>query len=161
MRAAVSALGGRRRLFIGVLVVSAQAFCASLTRAEDRLLPVPQATIYPGDVIRESMLVEKPFHGGAEGAVIDSKSGLLGKVARRTLLPDQPIPVYAVDAPKIVSVNAPVKIIFDEGGLVIIAYGSALQAGSVGDLIRVRNQDSGLTVSGRIQPDGSIRVSEG
>ena len=45
--------------------------------------------------------------------------------------------------------------------MIIVAYGSALQAGGVGDLIRVRNQDSGLVVSGRVQADGSIRVSEG
>jgi len=125
------------------------------------MLPVPVAVIYPGEVIRESMLVERAFGAGAGGSVAETKSALVGKVARRTLLPDQPIPPIAVDAPKVVSINAPVKIVFDEGGMVIIAYGSALQPGAVGDLIRVRNQDSGLVVTGRVQADGSIRVSEG
>jgi flagella basal body P-ring formation protein FlgA len=129
--------------------------------AEERMLPVPVAVIYPGEVIRESMLVERAFGAGAGGSVAETKSALVGKVARRTLLPDQPIPPIAVDAPKVVSINAPVKIVFDEGGMVIIAYGSALQPGAVGDLIRVRNQDSGLVVTGRVQADGSIRVSEG
>lgn len=146
---------------LAALVVAAQACLAPSSQAQERLLPVPLATIYPGDLIRESMLGERTFVGGADGAAIDSKNALVGKVARRTLLPDRPIPPYAVDAPKVVAVNAPVKIVFDEGGMVIIAYGSALQAGAVGDLIRVRNQDSGLTVSGRVQPDGSVRVSEG
>lgn len=161
MRMAASMLAKGRRLLLGALVVAAQASFATTVGAQERPLPVPLATIYPGDVIREPMLGEKIFGVGADRAVVDSKSALIGKVARRTLLPDQPIPTYAVDAPKIISINAPVKIIFDEGGLVIIAYGSALQAGAVGDLIRVRNQDSGLTVSGKVQPDGSIRVSEG
>lgn len=131
--------------------------------AQERMLPVPLAVIYPGDVIRDSMLGERAFGfgAGADGSVAETKGALIGKVARRTLLPDRPIPTIAVDAPKVVTINASVKIVFDEGGMVIIAYGSALQAGSVGDVIRVRNQDSGLVVNGRVQPDGSIRVSEG
>lgn len=131
--------------------------------AQERSLPVPVAVIYPGDIIRDAMLSEKSFGVGAdaERSFFDSKGALVGKVARRTLLPDRPIPLVAVDSPKVVFVNAPVKIVFQEGGLVIIAYGSALQPGAVGDLIRVRNQDSGLVVSGRVQADGSIRVSEG
>jgi flagella basal body P-ring formation protein FlgA len=124
-----------------VLVLAAVACGLSPLGAEERMLPVPLGVIYPGDVIRESALI--------------------GKVARRTLLPDRPVPTIAVDAPKVVTINASVKIVFNEGGMVIIAYGSALQAGSVGDLIRVRNQDSGLVVTGRVQADGSIRVSEG
>jgi flagella basal body P-ring formation protein FlgA len=145
------------------LIVLAEACCARFSYADERVLPIPLATIYPGDIIRESMLGEGSFSGRAasDGSLIDSKSALVGKVARRTLLPDRPIPAIAVDAPKVVAVNAQVKIVFDEGGLVITAYGSALQAGAAGDLIRVRNQDSGLVISGRVQPDGSIFVSGG
>jgi flagellar basal body P-ring formation protein FlgA len=36
----------------------------------------------------------------------------------------------------------------------------ALEAGGVGDTIKVRNSDSGLTISGTIQPDGSVSVSD-
>jgi flagella basal body P-ring formation protein FlgA len=145
------------------LVAATFASGAASLRAEERMLPTPLAVIYPGDMIRDGMIGERVFgpRTAAEGAVVESKEALLGKVARRTLLPDRPIPVHAVDAPKVVAVNAAVKIVFEEGGMVIIAYGAALQAGGVGDLIRVRNQDSGLVVNGRVQADGSIRVSEG
>ncbi len=145
------------------LVLAAVACGLSPLGAEERMLPVPLGVIYPGDVIRESMLGERAFGlgGGADGSVAETKGALIGKVARRTLLPDRPVPTIAVDAPKVVAINASVKIVFNEGGMVIVAYGSALQAGSVGDLIRVRNQDSGLIVTGRVQADGSIRVSEG
>jgi flagella basal body P-ring formation protein FlgA len=152
------------RLLLGLaLVLAARLGSAPTALAEERLLPVPLAVIYPGDLIRDAMLGEKTFVGpaAADGSVVDSRRGLVGKVARRTLLPDRPIPAYAVATPNVVSVNSPVKIVFEERGLLIIAYGSALQAGAVGDLIRVRNQDSGLVVSGRVQADGSVRVSEG
>jgi len=51
--------------------------------------------------------------------------------------------------------------VFQQSGVSITAFGAALQAGAAGDLVRVRNADSGLTVSGVVQPDGSVRVGDG
>lgn len=145
------------------LAVAATGLGLAQARGQDRLLPVPRAVIYPGETIEEEMLEERGFSSGAgaEGAVAASKQAVVGKIARRTLLPDRPIPMFAVDSPRVVSVNSSVKIVYADGGLTIVAYGSALQAGGIGDFIRVRNQDSGLVVTGRIQADGSVRVSEG
>ncbi|ATQ69696.1 MULTISPECIES: flagellar basal body P-ring formation chaperone FlgA [Methylosinus] len=142
-------------------VIAAFVACPVVAGAQERMLPTPRVVIYPGEAIRDDMLAERAFNGGAAGVVVETRSALIGKVARRTLLPDRPIPVMAVDSPRIVAVNAQVKIVFEVTGLTIVAYGAALQAGGVGDFIRVRNQDSGLVVTGRVQPDGSIRVSEG
>lgn len=146
----------------------AMFFAAELLRisaplAAEREFPVPRITIYPGDRIDDSLLEERglSYDAGAERGFILSRAEAAGKIARRTLLPGQPIPLLALDNPKVVVIGAQVKIVFSESGLVITAFGMAMQAGGVGDLIRVRNQDSGLTVSGRIQADGSIRVSEG
>ena len=36
-----------------------------------------------------------------------------------------------------------------------------MQDGSIGDVVRVRNSDSGVTVSGAVQPDGSVKVGGG
>jgi flagella basal body P-ring formation protein FlgA len=163
MRRSISAPRLRQWVARLALIVLTEAHGVGVSRAEERILPVPLATIYPGDIIRESMLGNKSFSDGvlSSGSLIDSKSLLLGKIARRTLLPDRPISVTAVGIPKIVAVNAQVKIVFDEGGLVITTYGAALQAGGVGDMIRVRNQDSGSVISGRVQSDGSVLVSDG
>ena len=60
-----------------------------------------------------------------------------------------------------VAVVAEVKLIYAEGDLVITTTGAALQDGSIGDIVRVRNSESGVTVSGAVQPDGSVRVSGG
>jgi flagella basal body P-ring formation protein FlgA len=55
----------------------------------------------------------------------------------------------------------PVKVVVEDGGLVIIAYGTALQSGGVGALIRVRNVDTGVVVMGVVQADGTVRVTNG
>ena len=95
------------------------------------------------------------------GPFVDSRSLIVGKMARLTLLPGHAIPFSGVSNRKLVSNGAEVKLIFSEGGLLIMTTGSALQDGSIGDIVRVRNDDSGVTVSGAVQPDGSVRVSGG
>jgi flagellar basal body P-ring formation protein FlgA len=143
-------------LFVVGLCVAATA------QADERVLPAPRVTIYPGDQIVESMLEDRTFlTSPTDLTLVGARSDLIGKVARRTLLPGKAITYASIDAPRVVSVGAQVKIIFNESGMVITAYGTAMQPGSVGDFIRVRNLDSGLSVSGRVLADGSIRVSEG
>lgn len=154
---------GRRAIQICIAFIAAFFLGASALRADEQLLPVARITIYPGDQITEAMLDDRRVATptGANVALATSKDSLIGKIARRTLLPGQPILTIAVDYQRVVTVGAQVKIVFVESGMTIIAYGVAQQAGAVGDIIRVRNQDSGLFVSGRVQPDGSVRVSEG
>ena len=54
-----------------------------------------------------------------------------------------------------------VRLVFEEGDLTISTYASALQGGAAGDVISVRNLESGFTLSGVIAPDGTIHVSNG
>ena len=126
-------------------------------------VPVPAVTIYPGDIIRDNMLTERDlpdnFAGGA--VTVLSRSALIGKTVRRTLLPGLPIATNSIGEPKIVLVGAMVRVNFIEGGLTISTYASALQAGGVGDTIPVRNMESGLTISGTIERDGSVRIGNG
>jgi flagella basal body P-ring formation protein FlgA len=82
-------------------------------------------------------------------------------VARLTLLPGHAIPYAGVANRRLVSNGAEVKLVFAEGDLVITTTGAALQDGSIGDIVKVRNSDSGVTVSGAVQPDGSVKVSGG
>lgn len=126
----------------------------------ERRLPVPAVTIYPGDIIQESMLTERSFLETTRWrhAVVESPRALIGKSARRTLLPSRPIPLNAVEDAKVVTRGVPTRIVFEEEGLNITTLGSPLQSGSVGEFIRVRNLDSGLTILARVQEDGTLRV---
>jgi flagellar basal body P-ring formation protein FlgA len=124
-------------------------------------IPVPSVTIYPGDVVRDGMLTNRDIMDGESTlGVIALRSALVGKVAHRTLLPGKPISLNSVDDPRAVLNGTRVKIIFEEGGLSISTFAIALQSGSIGDVVRVRNLDSGLTISGVVQADGTIRISD-
>lgn len=149
------------RRVCGILIFGAVAWESSLCAADPHVLPVPSVTIYPGTVIKDTWLVDHEVSVDFDPIIphaIDTRAAVVGKVARRTLLPGSPIPLNAVAEPKVVSNGAKVKVLFEEGGLAITTYGTALQAGSVGDLISIRNLGSGLIISGTVQTDGSVRV---
>jgi flagellar basal body P-ring formation protein FlgA len=130
--------------------------------AQTSVMPSAKAVIYPGDVIDDEMLADISAQAdGADGPFAQSRSELIGKMARRTLLPGRAIPLRAIDNPRVVRSGAEVQIIYVEGGLTIVTAGAALQDGGVGDVVKIRNSDSGVTVIGTVRPDGAVQVNGG
>ena len=146
----------------GLLALGASIALVFTAGAEEARAPSPKHIIYPGDLIADDMLVEAPLAAPPNsGPVAMSASDIVGMAAARTLLPGQSIPMTAVRPPRVLRAGAPVKMVYVDGGLEITATGSALQDGSVGQTVKVRNDDSGVTVSGRVRGDGSILVDGG
>lgn len=123
-------------------------------------LPVPRVTIYPGDTIAADALYERMFvaRSVARATVLESQDALVGKVARRTLLPNQPVSLNAIRDPYVIAQGKQAFLVFKTDGLTITSAAIALQNGGVGDVISARNADSGITVRGTVQADGTIRV---
>jgi flagellar basal body P-ring formation protein FlgA len=150
------------RPLLKAAIVAFAAACATPSSAQEDLVPTAKAVIYPGDLILDEMLVDVPNPArDGSGPFINSRSLIVGKAARLTLLPGRAIPFSSVSNRKLVSNGTEVKLVFSEGDLIITTTGSALQDGSIGDIVKVRNDDSGVTVSGAVQPDGSVQVSGG
>ena len=142
--------------------VAILAVLVSLPVSAAERRPVPAVIIYPGDIIREQMLTDVEVPDGVAGSGFATNlSMLVGKAARRTLLPGQAIPAGAVMEPKLVKIGAMVRLVYEEDGLQIATYASALQAGAAGDIVAVRNLESGLTISGVVRSDGTIHVGPG
>ena len=51
------------------------------------------------------------------------------------------------------------RVEFIQDGLVISISGVPLEAGAAGDVVRVRNLDSGALLNGVVMADGTIRIS--
>jgi flagella basal body P-ring formation protein FlgA len=141
-------------LFFGV--------CSSALGADAELI-VPVRTIYPGEALNQTQVTARKFDVREDQilAFVRSIELVEGKVARRTLLANQPIPMGAFEEPRLALVGRQIKVEFREGGLVISTLASVLQAGAVGEMISVRILDGGRTVTGTIQKDGTLRVGEG
>ena len=150
------------RSVLKAAIVLFAAACAVPSLAQEALVPTPKAVIYPGDIILDEMLADVPNPAwDGSGPFVNSRSLIVGKAARLTLLPGHAIPFSGISNRKLVSNGAEVRLVFSEGDLIITATGSALQDGSIGDMVKVRNDDSGVTVTGAVQPDGSVQVSGG
>ena len=121
-------------------------------------LPVPRSTIHPGHEITQQNLIDRRFpeRTTQQFAVIGDRNQLVGMVARRTLLPGKPVPVNAVSIQTLVDRGQQGRLVFREQGLFIVMQVEVLQSGGLGDLVRVRNVDSGVVVTGKVQQDGTI-----
>ncbi|WP_417669093.1 flagellar basal body P-ring formation chaperone FlgA [Roseibium sp.] len=133
---------------------------APVSNAASVQLPVPRVTIHPGDELSGQNIVERRFpqRTTQQFAVVPHRNELIGMIARRTLLPGQPVPVNAVAHQLLVKRGDAARLVFREQGLQIVMQVEALQSGSAGATVRVRNIDSGVVVIGTVQADGTIRA---
>lgn len=129
-------------------------------RAGTMQLPVPRITIYPGQVIDKGMLVDRAFRMNDATGTIVSNADLLGKVARQTLLPGRPISTAGIREPHAVTQGESTPIVFQSGALTISGTAIALQSGATGDMVSVRNVDSGRIIKGVIGADGAVHVGD-
>ena len=120
---------------------------------------VPARTIYPGEKIDGGMVnvveVTNPNLAGGYASVVEEVSGF---VSTRTLLPGRTIPVAALREAWTVERGKSVEMVFAGNGLVITAPGMSLENATAGALVKVRNMDSGVIVSGVVRSDGSVQV---
>ncbi|MBV2144332.1 flagellar basal body P-ring formation protein FlgA [Falsochrobactrum sp. TDYN1] len=157
MKRAKALLQKRGLVLIAALVLS----MVSAASAADRIaFVVPSATVYPGQVVSDTALVEKSFFINAPAAnqYVLSPDQAAGKVARKTLLPGKPILVSALAEPSLVKRGVPAPLVFNSGMLSITTMGTPLESGAAGDFIKIRNIDSGIIVSGTVLADGRIQV---
>jgi flagella basal body P-ring formation protein FlgA len=91
-------------------------------------------------------------------AAVQDRSELAGKVAKRTLLPGYPIPLNSIREPDAVTAGVPVQVVFQSGVLLITAQASPLKSAQAGEVVSVRNLESGRTISGVVQQDGTVLV---
>ncbi|MCB5202649.1 flagellar basal body P-ring formation protein FlgA [Neorhizobium sp. T786] len=141
------------------LVMALSFGFAAPAAAEMGTAVVPRQIIYPGEEISpgaiEQVEVTNPKLVGEYARTADEVTGL---VSNRTLLPGRTILLSALRAPYAVRRGSAVRLSFAIGSMMISAGGTPLQDASIGDVIRVRNTDSGIIVSGTVMANGTVQV---
>jgi flagella basal body P-ring formation protein FlgA len=152
------------RHLLGRLAIAAGAAMAlaaiALPVPAQEVVLVPNRVIYPGETVDLSALRQVVLKPGkvVPDAVAVLAEDLDGKVARRTLLPGRYVQANSIRQAYLVEQGAAVQAIFVAGGLIISAAAITLEPGAAGDLVKVRNIDSGKVFTGTVMADGSIRV---
>lgn len=116
--------------------------------------------VYPGETVSADTLDQVALRPNARVTQpfvreIDEADG---KVAKRTILPGKLIPLSSLREPYLVEAGQSVTVIFQQDGLTIQATAVPLQPGSLGDVLRLRNVDSGKVFTGIVMADGTIKV---
>ena len=120
---------------------------------------VPQQIIYPGqeitfDMVKEVDVVNPNLRPGY-AKIIEEVEGFITK---KTLLPGRTIPVSALREAYVIERGKNISMVFSNNSMVITAQGVALQNGGLGEVVRARNLDSGVIISGTVMQDGTLRV---
>lgn len=130
-------------------------FLLFATAAQAAEIAVPVRIIRPTEIIGGADLTLKT--ADSVGA-LDDPNALIGQEARVALYPGRPIRPGDVGPPAIVGRNDLVTLVYRRDGLRIATDGRSLGRGAAGDAVRAMNMASRITVTGRIQADGSIEV---
>jgi flagella basal body P-ring formation protein FlgA len=145
---------------LAILLIAMVALIPREALAQAVELPVPRVTIYPGEAIESGHLTSRAFVARtvARTTIFNDTEAVVGKVALRTLIAGQPIPLAAVRDAYVITQGKTATVIFQEGGLSLTAQAVALSNGGIGDVISLRNPDSGVTIKGTVAADGTIRL---
>lgn len=136
-----------RALLLIAALIALPAAAPAGSLAALRTLPAG-SVIAAGDITLNAAL-----KGG-----LDDPAQVIGKEARVTIYEGRPILAASIAAPTLVDRNQIVTVGWARGGLSIHAEGRALGRGGAGDVIRVLNIASRVTLSARINPDGTLSV---
>ncbi|MFK0331167.1 flagellar basal body P-ring formation chaperone FlgA [Rhizobium sp. NPDC090275] len=121
---------------------------------------IPTTIIYPGETISSAQLQEvEVTNPNLQGDYAKSIREVDGMISKRTLLPGQSISVSALREPYTVTRGSSIRLVFTVGAMAISAAGSPLEDGMTGQMVRVRNMDSGVIVSGTVLANGTIHVA--
>lgn len=122
---------------------------------------VPRLVLYPGTVISDAQIERRTVRitRAFAAAIIRAGDPLTGLVARRTLVPGQPIAKDALRSPTVVQQGQPVTVHYKDGPISIALSAVALQSGGVGDTIAIRNSDTGRTLRATVRFDRSLDLS--
>jgi flagellar basal body P-ring formation protein FlgA len=92
---------------------------------------------------------------------VSNEEGLIGKQAKRSLLPLAPVREADLTSPIAVSRGSLVTMIYQNASLTLTAQGKALEDGSMGEVIRISNSKSERVIEGVVSGPNRIIIKTG
>jgi flagellar basal body P-ring formation protein FlgA len=123
---------------------------------------VPRLDIPVGTVIMEPMIEVRtePVLSLLSKDHIMSSEDVVGRIARALLPAGRAIKKSSLRRVPSMQVGEFVEIVFEANGVFAKAQGLSLQAGGVGDTIRVRNVRTGIVVIGKVGGSKQVMVDQ-
>jgi flagella basal body P-ring formation protein FlgA len=127
----------------------------------DAVLPIllPLRRISEGEIISwEDVKLAKMPASSISAHMLRQGSEILGKEAKRALVPGRPIAAKSLVEPRIIKRGDKITIRYIDGILNLTAPGRALQDGASNQMLRVVNLQSSKTISAKVFRAGIVTV---
>ena len=149
-----------RRMFAHAAWLGLALVAGLLPVGAQELGVIPTRIIYPGETVAADALAMARVRKGKPTTTVfaHAPKELIGKVAKRTLLPGRFVPLASVRNAYLVEQGSSLQVIFTADGMTISATAITLEPGSPGDTVKVRNLDSGAIFPAIVMADGTVRV---
>lgn len=103
--------------------------------------------------------LEKRDLAQLSGGYLTDPAAVVGLTAKRRLMPGQVLTSAQVTPRRLVERGQEVVLYVVKPGLMVRMAGEALESGTEGERIRVRNRSSKRVVEGYVEPSGAVRVA--
>jgi len=124
-----------------------------------RELPVPLRTVPRGRTIGADDIEWRQIRAtGLPADLAELEEEVVGMAARRSLRAGRPIRTADLAAPIIVEKGSLVTMSLESPGLMLSSVGRALEDGAKGDVIRIVNTRSKLTIEGTVVGPDIVRI---
>lgn len=122
-------------------------------------MPVAARLIKVGEIVQASDLssVKARLDSIKKGFVVDEKQ-IVGMLAKKHIPAGTMFRSQDIASPPVVKVNDPVNIVYSSGAINLKTTGIAMGNGAVGDMIKVKNESSGVVVLGQIINKNTVQV---
>lgn len=132
-------------------------------RADDMMdLPVATRRLPAGAVLgRDDVHLGRVRASLVHGEVMSRPADAVGMQLRHAVAAGQPLATGELVRPSLVQRGANVLMVLDSAGIALTAQGQALEAGAIGERIRVLNPSSHAVVEAEVTGAGSVRVAPG
>ena len=115
--------------------------------------------VAPGAVLTAADATQSEVDWAADTAPIMANPEMwVGQVAARQLLAGQPLRQSMVRPPQLFRAGAQVRVVSQGPGYMVTSAGQALNAGAVGQTVRVR-MENGKIIGGTVAEDGTVDVA--
>jgi flagella basal body P-ring formation protein FlgA len=127
----------------------------------ERLIAVPvlKNSLKNGDIIGAMDIdyIDLPKNRIANGVAMDEKD-LVNMTPRRMVHGGKPVIVNELEHPKMVDRGDAVTLIFETGPMILTVKGKSMQAGALGDTVRVSNADSNKNLQGVVTAHREVTI---
>lgn len=123
-------------------------------------VPVLKQRIGKGEIIQPEWVGKMPINlQRISSEMIKETSQLYGKTARHSLRPNNPILVSSISSAYQILKQSPVNMIYQTGSLFIKDTGIAMEDGTLGEIIRVKNLRSQTIIHALVSAENEVKVT--